>query len=232
MKLLLAEDEELLAQTLSKQLVQQGFVVDWAADGEEADYLLAEHEYDLVILDLGLPKLPGLVVLQALRARQNTTPVMILTARNGWQARVEGLKLGADDYLGKPFHFEELLVRLQNLLKRTLSEPAVNDTLVQDDLTLDLMRQKVTTPEGVTHDLTHTEFRLLRLFMTQPNRLLSKSEIMAKIADQNYDRDSNVLEVYVRRLRKLIGKQRIVTQRGQGYRFATTVATDRRVEGQ
>ncbi|MDG6777531.1 response regulator transcription factor [Thiomicrorhabdus sp. zzn3] len=223
MKLLLAEDETLLANSLVKQFTQHGFVVDWAADGEEASYLINEHPYDLIILDLGLPKKPGLEVLESLRAQQHVTPVLILTARNGWQERVEGLKKGADDYLGKPFHFEELLIRIQNLLKRSSVEGGVNSVLESNGLSLDVETQRVTTEDGLEHDLTHTEFRLLRFLMSHPNKLLSKSDIMAKIVDQNYDRDSNVLEVYIRRLRKVIGKERIQTQRGQGYRFVTTL---------
>ncbi|MDG6773448.1 response regulator transcription factor [Thiomicrorhabdus sp. ZW0627] len=219
MKLLLAEDEALLAKNLSQQLSQQGFVVDCALDGEEALYLIEEHPYDLIILDLGLPKLPGLSVLQTMRSNQNPTPVIILTARNAWQDRVEGLKSGADDYVGKPFHFEELLARIQNVLKRTTPEAALDHSIQINGLTLNLESQRVVTDDGVEHPLTHTEFRLLRFLMSHPNKLLSKSDIMAKIVDQNYDRDSNVLEVYIRRLRKLIGKQRIETQRGQGYRF-------------
>ncbi|WP_373018114.1 response regulator transcription factor [Thiomicrorhabdus sp.] len=219
MKLLLAEDETLLAKKLSHQLSQHGFVVDCAADGEEASYLIEEHPYDLIILDLGLPKRPGLSVLQIMRSAQNATPVIILTARNAWQDRVEGLKAGADDYVGKPFHFEELLARIQNVLKRATPETDMNHVIQLSGLNLNLETQRVTTTDGVEHDLTHTEFRLLRFLMSHPNKLLSKSDIMAKIVDQNYDRDSNVLEVYIRRLRKLIGKHWIETQRGQGYRF-------------
>lgn len=219
MKLLLAEDETLLAKKLSQQLSQHGFVVDCAADGEEASYLIEEHPYDLIILDLGLPKRPGLSVLQIMRSAQNATPVIILTARNAWQDRVEGLKAGADDYVGKPFHFEELLARIQNVLKRATPETDMNHVIQLSGLNLNLETQRVTTTDGVEHDLTHTEFRLLRFLMSHPNKLLSKSDIMAKIVDQNYDRDSNVLEVYIRRLRKLIGKHWIETQRGQGYRF-------------
>lgn len=219
MKILLAEDETLLVETLSRQLTQHGFVVDCALDGEEAAYLLEEHPYDLLILDLGLPKIPGLSILKSLREAQNATPVLILTARNAWQERVEGLKAGADDYVGKPFHFEELLVRIQNLLRRSQGEVGVNHEIEDGGLRLNLQTQRLQTPDGQMHDLTHTEFRLLRLLMSQPDKLHAKSEIMAKIVDQHYDRDSNVLEVYIRRLRKLIGKERIQTQRGQGYRY-------------
>ncbi|MDX1348407.1 MAG: response regulator transcription factor [Thiomicrorhabdus chilensis] len=219
MKLLLAEDEALLAESLSQQLIRCGFVVDCAADGEEALFLINEHPYDLIILDLGLPKQSGLSVLHSMRSQQNNTPVIILTARNGWQDRVEGLKKGADDYVGKPFHFEELLARIQNLMKRVLPETDGSHVMAMNGLRLDLNTQQVETSEGAKHNLTHTEFRLLRFLMSHPNKLLSKSEIMAKIVDQNYDRDSNVLEVYIRRLRKLIGKEHIETQRGQGYRF-------------
>ncbi|WP_127470383.1 response regulator transcription factor [Thiomicrorhabdus aquaedulcis] len=221
MKLLLIEDELLLSQNLTKQFNRLGFVVDAALDGLEALHCLSEHTYDAVILDLGLPKQPGLVVLETLRKQGVTTPVIILTARNTWQERVNGLKAGADDYLGKPFEFEELLARVHSALRRAqMAHNAVaQNALQQGDLTLDLDAQQVRVGTQEWQALTATEFKLLKLMMQTPQKIFSKSELIERINDQHYDCDSNVVEVYIRRLRQRIGKQRIETYRGQGYQF-------------
>ncbi|WP_319381123.1 response regulator transcription factor [Thiomicrorhabdus sp.] len=226
MKLLLVEDEPLLVETLERRLRSHGFLIDSAADGQEALYLLREFVYDLVILDLGLPKLPGLQVLQVLRADEvnpnRSIPVLILTARNAWQERVEGLKAGADDYVGKPFQFEELLARIEVLLRR---KEGISEKLAIDDMLLDLAAKKLTVGEQV-FDLTMTEFRLIRVFFAQPNRVFSKDELIQRIADQNYDRESNVIEVYIRKLRKMLGKERIETLRGLGYKLVVQGVQD------
>lgn len=217
MRLLLIEDDEALAASLAADLARAGFAVDAARDGVEGEFLGRETAYDVVILDLGLPGLPGLEVLRRWRAAGNAVPVIVLTARDAWHERVAGLKAGADDYLGKPFHVEELLARLGALLRRRSGQagPAV----AAGDLRLDEDRQEVVLPGGATVPLTGTEFRLLRCFMLNPDRVLSKTRLTEHVYDQDFDRDSNLIEVYVRRLRDKIGRDRILTRKGQGYVF-------------
>ncbi|VAW47271.1 response regulator in two-component regulatory system with PhoQ [hydrothermal vent metagenome] len=219
MKLLLIEDEPLLVETIQTRLAKRHYLVDVALDGEEAEYALKEFSYDLILLDLGLPKRPGLIILEALRKGeflQNTqTPVLILTARNSWQERVEGLKKGADDYLGKPFHYEELLARIEALLRR---KHAGSNTLSVANVVLNLETKQLHTSEQ-TYNLTLTEFRLAYVFLSNPDKVFSKEALLARISDQHYDRESNVIEVYIRKLRKMMGKQAIETLRGLGYRF-------------
>jgi DNA-binding response OmpR family regulator len=179
---------------------------------------LGEHEpYDIIVLDLGLPQRPGLEVLGNWRRQGNRVPVLILTARDAWHERVDGFKAGADDYLGKPFHVEELLARILALLRRSHAVPG--QTLQINDLILDEERQQVRLASGKTIMLTGTEFRLLRYFMLHPGKILSKTRLTEHVYEQDFDRDSNLIEVYVRRLRDKLGKQRIVTKRGQGYLF-------------
>jgi two-component system OmpR family response regulator len=216
MKLLLVEDELWLVNHLQTQLEQADFIVDTATDGDQATYLIQEYDYDVIILDLGLPKKPGLTVLSEIRDMGNTTPVLILTARNSWQERVEGLKKGADDYLGKPFHFEELLARIEVLLKRPHNR--IDDTLQAGPFELNLNTRELKTPEA-NHALTKTEFGLARLLMSQPNKVFAKDTLLQQVTDQHYDRESNVIEVYISKLRHYFGKPSIETLRGQGYRF-------------
>ncbi len=219
MKLLLIEDEALLAETIQARLKAQHYLVDLACDGEEASYVLQEFAYDLILLDLGLPKRPGLLILEALRQGEfvhNTqVPVLILTARNAWQERVEGLKKGADDYLGKPFQYEELLARIEALLRRKHSG---RHYLRSAHCELNLETKQLTVLQ-TTYDLTRTEFRLAYVFLSNPNKVFSKEALLSRISDQHYDRESNVIEVYVRKLRKMMGKRAIETLRGLGYRF-------------
>jgi DNA-binding response OmpR family regulator len=202
---------------LKPALVQAGFAVDTADNGMDAEYLGDEEPYDVVVLDLGLPQRPGLDVLANWRSRDNRVPVLILTARDAWHERVDGFKYGADDYLGKPFHVEELLARLQALIRRSGDRPGA--VIRTAGLTLDEERQQVMLADGRTFELTGTEFRLLRYFMLNPERILSKSRLTEHVYDQEFDRDSNLIEVYVRRLREKIGQQHIRTLRGQGYLF-------------
>ena len=217
MRLLLVEDDRDLIVTLKKSLKEAGYVVDVAEDGIEAEYLGNENIYDVAILDLGLPKRNGLEVLANWRKAKNKLPVIVLTARDTWQERVDGLKIGADDYLGKPFHVEELLARITALLHRSIQSPG--NALKSGNLTLDEDRQTVTIEAGPTHTLTGTEFRLLRYFFLNTGRILSKSRLTDHLYDSDSDKDSNVIEAYVKRLRKLLGKDRIETRRGQGYIF-------------
>lgn len=217
MRLLLVEDDAGLAQRLREELGTAGFAVDHAADGVEAEFLGREHPYDAVVLDLGLPGRPGLEVLRNWRAAGIATPVIVLTARDAWHERVDGLQAGADDYLGKPFHVPELLARLQAVLRR--GQASGSGRLAVGGLALDEERQVALLPDGSEVALTGTEFRLLRYFMRHPDSVLSKTRLTEHVYDQDFDRDSNLIEVYVRRLRDKIGAARIETRRGQGYVF-------------
>jgi two-component system OmpR family response regulator len=219
MRLLLVEDDPNLRQSLKHDLVKAGYAVDEADNGVDGEFMGKMEPYDAIILDLGLPQRPGLEVLSNWRTQGNQAPVIILTARNAWHERVDGLKAGADDYLGKPFHPEELLARLNALIKR--SKQQVGE-LRLSGLSLDEERQTVTTEEGKTLELTGTEFRLLRYFMLHPGKILSKSTLTEHVYDYDSDKDSNVIEVYVNRLRQKLGKELIHTRRGQGYIFMET----------
>ena len=215
MRLLLVEDDPELAAELVRCLGGAGYAVDRADNGIDAQFMGAEEPYDAVVLDLGLPGRPGLEVLAAWRAAGNPVPVVVLTARDAWHERVDGLKAGADDYLGKPFHVEELLARLQAVIRRSEGRP---DPLLRvGDLELDEDHQTVRRGDGPPVELTATEFRLLRYLMSHPGRILSKTRLTEHVYDQDFDRDSNLIEVYVKRLREKIGRERIETRRGQGY---------------
>ncbi|MEA1987914.1 MAG: response regulator transcription factor [Pseudomonadota bacterium] len=223
MKLLLIEDEPLLIENLKQRFKNLGYIVDIALDGEQGLYLSLEHDYDLIILDLGLPKLPGLVVLEKIREAGKVFPILILTARNSWQERVEGLKKGADDYLGKPFHFEELLVRSQSLIKRNHpknSQICFKPTHIDGVTTvcLDTPAKSLVINQKVQM-LTPTEFHLAEAFFSHPNQVFSKQALIDKISDSSEDKDENIIEVYIRRLRSYLGKESIQTLRGQGYRL-------------
>lgn len=219
MRLLIVEDEVELQNHLASQFKAQGFLIDQAFDGEQALYLAAEYKYDLIILDLGLPKQPGLVVLQTWREKQLTTPVVILTARNAWQERVEGLRLGADDYLGKPFHFEELLARVQVALRRG-QQPLVENLQAAGWL-LNLDTKVLSHRDGRHFQPTANEFRVLRLLMKRPGQIFSKDQILERLGNQDSESEGNLVEVYIRRLRQMVGKAQIQTQRGLGYRFCS-----------
>lgn len=217
MRLLLVEDHVPLADELLAGLGRQGYAVDWLADGRDAVHQGVTEPYDLIILDLGLPGLPGLQVLEQWRAGGLATPVLVLTARGLWSERIEGLKAGADDYLTKPFHPEELQLRIQALLRR--SKGLANQPRLESaGLHLDEGRQCV-TQNGVDIQLTSAEFRLLRYFMLHPEQILSKSHLAEHLYDGENERDSNVIEVHVNHLRRKLGKTVVETRRGQGYRF-------------
>ncbi|HWS02985.1 MAG TPA: response regulator transcription factor [Gammaproteobacteria bacterium] len=178
-----------------------------------------QEPYDAIVLDLGLPRRPGLEVLRNWRGGGLATPVLILTARDAWHEKVEGFQAGADDYLGKPFHVEELVARLNALIRR--ASGVARPDLQSNGLELDDSRQCVRTADGRDIELTGTEFRLLRYFMLHPGRILSKSQLAEHVYDYDSDKDSNVIEVYVRRLRLKLGDDLIETKRGQGYVFGT-----------
>ena len=217
MRLLLVEDDRALADELQSILVAAGYAVDRAGDGEDALYLGQTEDYDLVILDLGLPRLGGVQVLERWRGGGRAMPVLILTARDTWREKVLGLKAGADDYLAKPFHPEELLARLGALMRRAHGRSVPEITTA--GFTLDEDRQSVVRADGERVALTGTEFRLLRYLMLNQGKLLSKTRLIEHVYDQDFDLDSNVIEVYVRRLREKLGKDTIETRRGQGYVF-------------
>lgn len=217
MRLLLIEDDLDLARILKKALSNAGYAVDVAHDGIEGEFLGNEGIYELAILDLGLPKRSGLDVLKNWRTQKNGLPVLILTARDAWYEKVDGFKAGADDYLSKPFHVEELLARINALLHRVHQQPG--GKIQVDDLKLDEDRQQVITETGEIHELTGIEFKLLRYFLLHPGQVLSKSTLSEHIYDFDSDKDSNVIEVYVNHLRRKLGKHRFETRRGQGYVF-------------
>lgn len=221
MRLLLVEDNVPLADELMAALGRQGYAVDWLADGRDAVYQGTSEPYDLIVLDLGLPGLPGLDVLQQWRAKGLAAPVLVLTARGSWAERIEGLKAGADDYLTKPFHPEELQLRIQALLRRSHGL-ANQPTLESAGLNLDEGRQCV-IKDGVDIQLTSAEFRLLRYFMLHPEQILSKSHLAEHLYDGENERDSNVIEVHVNHLRRKLGRGVVETRRGQGYLYGGAV---------
>jgi DNA-binding response OmpR family regulator len=216
-RLLLVEDDKTLADELQSILETSGYAVDRAADGEDALFLGRSEEYDLIILDLGLPGIGGIQVLEGWRTDGRSMPVLILTARDTWREKVLGLKAGADDYLAKPFHPEELIARLGALLRRAHGR-AVQE-ITSKAFSLDEDHQTVQRADGTRVTLTGTEFRLLRYFMLNPGKPLSKTRLTEHIYDQDFDLDSNIIEVYVRRLREKLGSDSIETRRGQGYVF-------------
>lgn len=217
MRLLLVEDSVPLADELLQGLQRQGYAVDWLADGRDAAVQGACEPYDLIILDLGLPGRSGLDVLREWRAAGLSFPVLILTARSAWSERIEGLRAGADDYLAKPFHPDELYLRIQGLLRRARgldNRPQIE----VGGLRLDEERQTVWRGEEEV-GLTGAEFRLLRYLMLHSAQLLSKSRLGEHLYEGDGEPDSNVLEVHVNHLRRKLGKQVIETRRGQGYCF-------------
>jgi DNA-binding response OmpR family regulator len=217
MRLLLVEDDLPLVSYLLPKLRSAGFVVDHAPDGIEAEFLGQETGYGVIVLDLGLPGRCGLEVLKNWREQGNQSPVIILSARHAWEQRVDGLKAGADDYLGKPFHVEELIARVNALTRRGAGR--MGRYLEAGGLSLDEERQQVTLADGRAIALTGTEFRLLRYFMLHPQRVLSKDRLIAHVYEEDREAGGNLIEVYVRRLREKVGRDRILTQRGQGYLF-------------
>jgi DNA-binding response OmpR family regulator len=220
MRLLLVEDHVPLADELLAGLGRQGYAVDWLADGRDALLQGAVEPYDLIVLDLGLPGMPGLDILARWRADGLSTPVLILTARDSWAERIEGLKAGADDYLTKPFHPEELQLRIQALLRRAHGV-ANQPRLEAAGLHLDEGRQCV-MQDGDDIQLTSAEFRLLRYFMLHPGQILSKGHLAEHLYDGETERDSNVIEVHVNHLRRKLGRSVVETRRGQGYLFGGT----------
>lgn len=217
MRILLVEDDITLGPDLKKELATLGYAVDLADNGVDAEALGYEDIYDLAVLDLGLPQRPGIEVLQNWRKRNNNIPTLILTARSSWQEKIDGFDAGADDYLAKPFHTEELVARMTALLRRAKQQPTKQ--LETSGLVLNEKTQAVSVEGGSELELTGMEYKLLRYFMHNPGRLLSKLQIVEHIYDDGTENDSNVVEAYIKMLRKKIGKERIQTKRGQGYIF-------------
>jgi len=220
LRLLLVEDDRALSSELAMQLGQHGFAVDTVFDGAEAAFMGENEPYDVVVLDLGLPEVSGIDVLRQWRSRGIATPVLILTARGAWHEKVDGFRAGADDYLSKPFHTEELLARLEALVRRSKGIAAAQ--IKCGGLTLDEATQCVEQSAGSRSssiELTGVEFRLLRYLMLHPGHVFSESHLLEHVYDYDSEKESNVIEVYVSRLRKKLGKERILTRRGQGYLF-------------
>lgn len=219
MRTLVVEDEANLLEQLAQHLKSEGFAVDCAADGEEGLYYGREYDYDAAIIDLGLPKIDGIELITRLRAEDRSFPILVLTARGHWQDKVEGLEAGADDYLAKPFQMEELMARLNALIRR--SAGYASPVLSEGALQLDTAKKEVRV-DGAAVELTAYEYRVLEYLMLNPNRVVSKSELTDHLYEQDFDRDSNVIEVFVGRLRKKINPVDFIrTVRGQGYRFVT-----------
>ena len=220
MRLLLVEDEAPLRLTLARRLEDEGFRVDQAADGEDGLFQAREYPVDLAIVDLGLPKLSGIALIQKLRAERRKLPVLVLTARGGWQDKVAGLEAGADDYLAKPFELPELLARVKALLRR--SAQAATNVLRTGPLAIDMAAQSVHV-DGAPVDVTAYEYRLLEYLARNRPRVVSKQELADYLYPHDEDRDSNVLEVLVGRLRRKIDpdgtRAPLETVRGRGYRF-------------
>jgi len=215
MRLLLIEDDTELIDQIKPQLQKAGFAVEVALTGVDGEFLAKEESFDGIILDLGLPKRPGLEVLSNLRVAEVDTPIVILTARDSWQEKVDGLKLGADDYLTKPFHFEELQARIEAVMRR--NQGRADNTLVCQGVTLNIDTQQARDALGRTIELTGKEFRLLRYLFTHAGKIVSKTELSEHVYEEEMLKDSNVIEVYINRLRQYFGKDFIETKRGQGY---------------
>ena len=216
MRILVVEDEPSLNRQLKQALEQAGYAVDGATDGEEGHYLGANEAYDAVILDLGLPEVDGLTVLERWRREGRTMPVLVLTARDSWSDKVAGLDAGADDYLAKPFQTEELIARLRALIRRASGN--ASSELVAGDVRLDTRSGRVTLA-GQSVKMTAQEFKLLSYLLHHKGKVVSRTELIEHIYDQDFDRDSNTIEVFVTRIRKKLGADIITTIRGLGYQL-------------
>ena len=217
MRILVVEDEPTLATQLADALRQAGYTVDTAADGGTAQYMGAVETYDVVVLDLGLPVMDGLTVLKQWRAGGQGMPVLILTARDNWHEKVAGIDAGADDYLTKPFHMEELLARVRALLRRSSNHASAQWRC--GPLMLDTRLAKVTV-DGQALSLTSHEFKVLAVLMQRAGEVISRSELTEHVYAQDHDRDSNTIDVFIARLRKKLPPDTIETVRGLGYRLA------------
>lgn len=227
MRILLVEDDLNLQANLAAHLQQANYSVDVASDGEDGLFQAQETPYDAAIIDVGLPKMDGISLIETLRAEQISYPILILTARDGWQEKVKGLDAGADDYLTKPFQVEELVARLNALIRRSAGQasPLITNGPIQLNT-----RTMVVTLDKQPVTLSSSEFKLFEYLMLHQDEVISKSQLIEHIYDQDFDLDSNVIEVFIRRLRKKLDAdnqyQLIETLRGQGYRLRQIQAED------
>lgn len=220
MRILVVEDDDTLREQIGARLREEGFAVDLAADGVDGAFMAGEYPLDMAVVDLGLPGVDGLELIEKTRAGGRAYPILVLTARNRWQQKVEGLEAGADDYLTKPFHMEELLARIRALLRR--SKGLARSSIEHGPLALDTSQQSVQV-DGEHVDLTGYEYRLIEYLMLHPGKVVSKSELAEHVYEEDADRDSNVIEVFIGRLRKKLDPDGrinpIETLRGRGYRL-------------
>ena len=217
MRILVVEDDTNLNRQLKEALTEAGYAVDVAFDGEEGHYLGDTEPYDAVVLDIGLPQMDGLSVLEEWRRAGKTTPVLLLTARDRWSDKVQGIDAGADDYVAKPFHMEEVLARIRALVRRAAG--LASNEIVAGSVRLDARSGKVTV-DGQSVKLTSHELRLLSYLMHHKGKVISRTELTEHLYDQDFDRDSNTIEVFVGRLRKKLPEDCIQTVRGLGYQIA------------
>jgi two-component system response regulator PhoP len=221
MRLLVIEDDAILRESLAAKLSESGFAVEQAADGKEGLYFALEYPIDLAIVDLGLPEMSGLDIIREAREQGKTYPILILTARDRWEDKVDGLDAGADDYVVKPFHVEEVTARVNALLRR--SGGWASSLLAAGPVTLDMSRQELTVNDAAI-ELTSFEYKIIEYLMVRAGQVISKTELTERLYDQDFERDSNVIEVFIGRLRKKMDPdntiQPIETLRGRGYRFA------------
>lgn len=212
------EDEAALAAQLTAAVVAAGYVADQAADGARADYMVRTEQYDAIVLDLGLPVVDGMTLLERWRSTGVMTPILVLTARGSWHEKVQGIDGGADDYVSKPFEVEEVLARLRALIRRAAGQGSRE--LRSGSITLDPRSTRVTLG-GAPIKLTSHEFRVLAYLMHHRDRVVSQTELTEHIYAQDFDRDSNTVEVFIARLRRKLGPSAIETVRGLGYRMGS-----------
>ncbi len=221
MRLLVIEDDETLRESLCRQLGEAGFGIEQAADGKEGLYFALEYPIDLAIVDLGLPEVSGLDIIREVRNQGKSYPILILTARDRWQDKVDGLEAGADDYVVKPFHFEEISARVNALLRR--SGGWASSVMTAGPVVLDMSRQELKVNDAQI-ELTSFEYKIIEYLMVRAGQVISKTELTERLYDQDFERDSNVIEVFIGRLRKKMDPDNsikpIETLRGRGYRFA------------
>ena len=227
MRLLVIEDDTTLRESLAAKLGEAGFAVEQAADGKEGLYFAMEYPIDLAIVDLGLPEMSGLDLIREVRRQGKSYPILILTARDRWEDKVDGLDAGADDYVVKPFHVEEVTARVNALLRR--SGGWASSVMTAGPVTLDMSRQEVKVDDSPI-ELTSFEYKIIEYLMVRAGQVISKTELTERLYDQDFERDSNVIEVFIGRLRKKLDPENTInpieTLRGRGYRFALERSQD------